>query len=110
MQVSGGLGQRKKYRNAFECISEIYKRYGFRGFYRGLAANAARAAPQTGIEFAAFDMLSGLMKKQQVEYSISSIAKERNTNQGPIFVENNVNVSESVTSANRVTLERCYSR
>lgn len=67
MQVSGGLGQRKRYGSTLECIREIYQRYGLKGFYRGLTANAARAAPQTGIEFAAFDILSGFLKQQNRE-------------------------------------------
>lgn len=65
MQVSGGLGQRAKYNSVRECLKEIYSKNGVRGFYKGLFINVARAAPQTGIEFAAFDYLSALIRENR---------------------------------------------
>ncbi len=47
--------------STWACVKSIYARGGWRGFYRGLAANAARAAPQTGLEFMAFDIFSSLL-------------------------------------------------
>lgn len=62
MQVSGGLGQRAKYLNTTECIKEIYRLHGIKGYYRGILINVTRAAPQTGIEFACFDFLSSFLR------------------------------------------------
>jgi hypothetical protein len=47
--------------STWACVKSIYARGGWRGFYRGLAANTARAAPQTGLEFMAFDIFSSLL-------------------------------------------------
>jgi solute carrier family 25 (adenine nucleotide translocator) protein 4/5/6/31 len=57
MQVSGALGQESRYVGTRDCISKIYKSSGLGGFYRGVFANALRAAPQTGIEFACYDLI-----------------------------------------------------
>mmetsp|Transcript_3340 Transcript_3340/g.4842 ORF Transcript_3340/g.4842 Transcript_3340/m.4842 type:complete len:437 (+) Transcript_3340:182-1492(+) len=65
MQVSGGLGQKKLYSGSLDCIIKIWNKTGVRGFYRGLLANATRAAPQTGIEFACYDVIASLITKQQ---------------------------------------------
>mmetsp|Transcript_3808 Transcript_3808/g.4611 ORF Transcript_3808/g.4611 Transcript_3808/m.4611 type:complete len:418 (-) Transcript_3808:242-1495(-) len=64
MQVAGGLGQKDSYKSTFDCVRAIYRANGWRGFYKGLVANASRAAPQTGIEFACFDILSGILIEQ----------------------------------------------
>jgi len=63
MQVSGGLGQKKIYDGTMDCIMKLYSKYGIKGFYRGVIANATRAAPQTGIEFACFDVIAGLLSE-----------------------------------------------
>ena len=57
MQVSGAAGQQNRYRGTAHCVRTIWQTSGARGFYRGVAANAVRAAPQTGLEFAVFDLL-----------------------------------------------------
>lgn len=62
MQVSGALGQQRLYANTSDCIRKIYASGGARGFYKGLLANASRAAPQTGIEFACYDFIASLLK------------------------------------------------
>eukprot|EP00511_Aplanochytrium_stocchinoi_P002570 CAMPEP_0204827170 /NCGR_PEP_ID=MMETSP1346-20131115/4708_1 /ASSEMBLY_ACC=CAM_ASM_000771 /TAXON_ID=215587 /ORGANISM="Aplanochytrium stocchinoi, Strain GSBS06" /LENGTH=426 /DNA_ID=CAMNT_0051955509 /DNA_START=26 /DNA_END=1306 /DNA_ORIENTATION=- len=67
MQVAGGLGQKSSYNTTFECIRAIYKANGWRGFYKGLVANASRAGPQTGIEFACFDIIGGFLVNQHYE-------------------------------------------
>lgn len=59
MQVSGGIGQKARYKGTLDCINKIYKTAGLGGFYRGVLANGLRAAPQTGIEFACYDMVRG---------------------------------------------------
>jgi len=57
MQVSGAIGQKSRYRGTWHCITKIYQSAGIGGFYRGVFANGIRAAPQTGIEFACYDMI-----------------------------------------------------
>jgi len=57
MQVSGAIGQESRYSGTWNCITTIFKTTGVKGFYRGVVANGVRAAPQTGIEFASYDMI-----------------------------------------------------
>ena len=59
MQVSGAIGQESRYHGTMHCIATIYKTSGISGFYRGVFANGLRAAPQTGIEFACYDLIKG---------------------------------------------------
>lgn len=55
MQVSGAVGEADAYKNTFDCIRRIYRSSGVKGFYKGLWANAVRAAPQSGIEYMCYD-------------------------------------------------------
>ena len=57
MQVSGAVGEADTYKGTIDCIQRIYRSSGIRGFYKGLWANAVRAAPQSGIEYMCYDEL-----------------------------------------------------
>jgi hypothetical protein len=57
MQVQGAHGAPKLYRSARDCAAQLYRAEGPAGFYRGLAANVLRAAPNTAVQFAAYDYL-----------------------------------------------------
>lgn len=56
LQVSGVPGQ-PAHANTLECIRHVYRTSGVGGFYRGVLANGLRSAPQTGIEFACYDLI-----------------------------------------------------
>ena len=45
------------YRSSFDCYVGIYRNRGVLGFYRGLAVNLVRVAPNTGIQFLVFETL-----------------------------------------------------
>lgn len=65
MQVSGGLGQKSRYKNTFHCIRKIYAKSGLLGFYRGVLANGIRAAPQAGIEYAFYDLIKDWLNQER---------------------------------------------
>ena len=66
MQVSGALGMQKGlYDGPVDCAKYILQTQGWRGFYRGLLANATRAAPQTGIEFATYDFIRDMLTRHE---------------------------------------------
>lgn len=56
LQVSGVPGQ-PVHKTTWECIAHVYRTSGIGGFYRGVLANGLRSAPQTGIEFACYDVI-----------------------------------------------------
>jgi len=41
--IMHGGGQRKLYKNSWDCLKVIYKEEGIKGFYKGTTANIARA-------------------------------------------------------------------
>ena len=62
MQLQGSIGATRLYANAFACSASVWKHEGPRAFYRGLSANLLRAAPNTAIQFTAYDTLTTLLK------------------------------------------------
>lgn len=56
MQMAG-----KTYRNQADAVRTIYASEGFRGFYRGWAANSIKVVPQNSIRFVAYELLKSLL-------------------------------------------------
>lgn len=65
--MSGAIGQKSRYTGTLHCIRLIYAKAGVRGFYRGVLANGLRAAPQTGIEFACYDLIKKFFSEEEEE-------------------------------------------
>lgn len=57
MQVQGAHGAPRLYSSARDCAAQLYRMEGPAGFYRGLAANVLRAAPNTAVQFTVYDFL-----------------------------------------------------
>ena len=51
----------ERYNGTWDCMVRIYRKSGIKGFYRGLWANAVRAAPQSGIEYMCYDEIRRLL-------------------------------------------------
>ena len=48
LQLQGSKGTTEVYASYFDCVKQIYSRYGIRRFYNGVAVNIIRMAPNTG--------------------------------------------------------------
>ena len=57
MQLQGSLGGKKIYSSAIQCATTIFKNEGVASFYLGLSANLLRAAPNTAIQFTAYEQI-----------------------------------------------------
>ena len=56
LQLQGGLGRSEKlYKNAWSCAYSIFQKEGISAFYHGLTTNLMRAAPNTAIQFTAYE-------------------------------------------------------
>jgi len=56
MQLNGGHGLEKAYKNSFDCIKKITITEGFRGFYRGIIPNLVKIPPAAAIQFSMYDL------------------------------------------------------
>lgn len=63
MQVQGAL-KGEQYKGMFDCASKIFAKDGFRGFFRGMAVNVARAGPSQAIQFASYSFLKKHLEKK----------------------------------------------
>jgi len=50
-----------RYANARACVRDIYTNFGWRGFYRGLTPNLAKAVPSVMITYAVFEVSAKAM-------------------------------------------------
>ena len=57
----GGGAATRLYSNSMVCAASVFRNEGFAGFYRGLSANLLRAAPNTAIQFTAYEQLCHLL-------------------------------------------------
>lgn len=57
MHTNGILGEKKNYKNTFDCINKIYKYEGIKGFYKGLRVSTIKAVPSAAIQFTVYDKL-----------------------------------------------------
>ena len=57
MQLQGCTGGERMYKNAIDCTAQVFRKEGLFAFYRGLSANLLRAAPNTAIQFAAYEKI-----------------------------------------------------
>ena len=57
MQLQGAVGSERMYSNAFGCAASVFRKEGLLAFYRGLSANLLRAAPNTAVQFTAYEQL-----------------------------------------------------
>jgi hypothetical protein len=58
--VGGGAAARL-YSSSLACAASVFRNEGYAGFYRGLSANLLRAAPNTAIQFTAYEKLCDLL-------------------------------------------------
>lgn len=76
MQLAG-----KNYASTANAFTTIVSQEGFRGFYKGMSANALKVVPNNAIRFAAFDVLKSFLlttdntKVRELEKKRSSIRK-----------------------------------
>jgi hypothetical protein len=57
MQLQGCTGGERLYKNAIDCTAQVFRKEGLFAFYRGLSANLLRAAPNTAIQFTAYEQI-----------------------------------------------------
>lgn len=58
LHIQGFLSNTKVYSSNMECIRQIYKKEGIRGFYRGLTTAYIKLFPTIAIQFAVIDYLN----------------------------------------------------
>ena len=75
------LGNTGEFKSIADCISQLYTKYGIRGFYRGLLCNSIAIIPSAGIDLAAYETL-----KQQ--YSILTNKSEPNVTEKILIGKN----------------------
>ena len=62
LQVQGRVGK-VEYKGMIDCGLKIYKQEGFKGFFRGIWVNAARAGPSQAVQFASYNFLKRHLDK-----------------------------------------------
>jgi solute carrier family 25 phosphate transporter 23/24/25/41 len=50
-----------KYRNTFHAVSEVLKKEGIRGMYKGLVPNYLKVAPAIGVSFYTYELIKGVL-------------------------------------------------
>ena len=50
-----GMKKNKEFKGFFDCGRFLYKKYGIRGFFRGILPNFAKNVPGVAVSFFAFD-------------------------------------------------------
>ena len=55
MQTDGMLGEKKLYKNSWNCFFQILRKEGPKTLFAGLNANVVRGIPGAAIQFAAYD-------------------------------------------------------
>lgn len=56
-------GTPKIYKNIFHATKKIFKKEGYRGFYKGLSASITQTAPFTGLQFLSYNYLGNVWEK-----------------------------------------------
>ena len=56
LQLQGTPGG-EKFDGYFDCVRKTYSRHGIGRFYHGMGINLIRMAPNTAVQFGAFEML-----------------------------------------------------
>ena len=62
LQINGIDSTTSKYDGLIDCIRNIYKKYGIRGFYTGYGINMLKAVPETMIQFAIYDKVTSFLR------------------------------------------------
>jgi len=60
MQTDGMLGEKKMYRNSWNCFMQIIRKEGIVTLFAGLNANIVRGIPGAAIQFATYDAMKVL--------------------------------------------------
>ena len=62
MQMKGSV-----YKNQLDALRTIWATEGYRGFYRGWAANTLKVVPQNAIRFVSYETLKRLLGVQKAK-------------------------------------------
>lgn len=65
MQLNGGHGLQKAYKNSFDCIKKIISTEGMKGFYRGVIPNLVKIPPAAAIQFSMYDLFKYQFLEEQ---------------------------------------------
>lgn len=57
MHTNGVLGEKKNYKNTFDCVKKIYKYEGMKGFYKGIKVSTIKSVPSAAIQFTVYEKL-----------------------------------------------------
>jgi len=49
-------GEKDVYKGLIDCCRTIYRKEGWKAFYKGLSANMVKCLPEAGIQFATYDI------------------------------------------------------
>jgi hypothetical protein len=63
LQLQGTPGYRN-YSGYFDCARTVLKEEGIKRFYRGMGVNLVRMAPNTAVQFGAYELLKELLIKR----------------------------------------------
>lgn len=57
LQLQGSRGTDTQFNGYFDCVRKTFATHGFTRFYRGLALNIVRMAPNTAVQFGSYELL-----------------------------------------------------
>lgn len=57
LQLQGSRGTRTQFSGYWDCVRQTYREFGVLRFYRGLGINLVRMAPNTAVQFGAYELL-----------------------------------------------------
>ena len=64
MIANGTGGQKKLYRNSWDCLMTVIRKEGMQGLFKGATANLVRCIPGAAIQFYAYDLFSSIISSR----------------------------------------------
>jgi Mitochondrial carrier protein len=65
LQLQGSRGTTAVYKGYWDCVRQTYRQHGIARFYRGIAINLVRMAPNTAVQFGTYELLKKWTSKQE---------------------------------------------
>ena len=62
LQAQGMPGSKAEYSGIIDCATQVYKKGGIRGFYRGIAPNFMKAIPAISISYVVYEKAKEILK------------------------------------------------
>ena len=63
LQLQGTTGTTEVFTGYFDCIRKTYAAHGAKRFFAGMGVNLVRMAPNTAVQFGAYELLKEMSEK-----------------------------------------------